>query len=51
MNRILKDIDLKRVEIDNMKSKINQVASFLVDEETETKPVCSTCHQAGHKKE
>ena len=50
MNRILKDIDLKQVEIDNMKSKINQVASLLVDEEMETKPVCSMCHQAGHKK-
>ena len=50
MNRILKDIDSKQVEIDNMKSKINQVASLLVDEETETKPVCSMCHQAGHKK-
>ena len=50
LNRILKDVDAKQKEIDDVKAKHDQMSALLVDEEFDSRPNCSNCHQVGHKR-
>ena len=50
LNRILDDIEIKETEITKVKAELESVSSRLDDDDIDSRPCCSLCHERGHKK-
>ena len=50
LNRILNDIEIKETEITKVKAELESVSLCLDDDDVNSHPCCSLCHERGHKK-
>ena len=50
LNCILDDIEIKETEITKVKAELESVSSCLDDDDIDSHPCCSLCHERGHKK-
>ena len=50
LNRVMNDIETKDVEITKLRCKIDSVSDHMDDDDLDSRPCCSLCHERGHKK-
>ena len=50
LNRVLTDIEAKDVEIAKLRCEIESVSDRMDDDDLDSRPCCSLCHERGHKK-
>ena len=50
LNCILNEIEIKETEITKVKAELESVSSRLDDDDIDSRPCCSLCHEWGHKK-
>ena len=50
LNRVLNDIAAKDVGIAQLRCEIDSVSDCMDDDELDSRPCCSLCHERGHKK-
>ena len=50
LNQVMNDIETKDVEITKLQCEIDSVAHRMDDDELDSQPCCSLCHERGHKK-
>ena len=50
LNRVMNDIETKDVEITKLRCEIDSVSDRMDDDDLDSRPCCSLCHERGHKK-
>ena len=50
LNHILNEIEIKKTEITKVKAELESVSSHLDDDDIDSHPCCSLCHEWEHKK-
>ena len=50
LNRVMNDIETKDVEITKLRCEIDSLSDRMDDDDLDSRPCCSLCHERGHKK-